>query len=53
MINAEQILNDAKLNGARGDYKSYIRYRWQICNLNLPDSEYEQNIKKLCEVMGI
>jgi hypothetical protein len=51
--NAAYILEDARLNGKRGDYKNYTQYRFRLCLLNLPAKEYEQNIKKLCEVLGI
>jgi hypothetical protein len=51
--NAEWILKDARLNGIQGDYKNYTQYRFRLCLLNLPAKEYEQNIKKLCEVLGI
>jgi hypothetical protein len=51
--NATYILEDARLNGKQGDYKNYTQYRFRLCLLNLSDAEYEQNIKKLCEVLEL
>jgi hypothetical protein len=51
--NAAYILEDARLNGEKGDYKSYTQYRFRLCLLNVSAKEYEQNVKKLCEVLGI
>jgi hypothetical protein len=51
--NSAYILEDARLNGIKGDYKNYTQYRFRLCLLNLTDKEYERNIKKLCEVLGI
>jgi len=51
--NAAYILEDARLNGIKGDYKNYTQYRFRLCLLNLSDAEYEQNIKELCAILGI
>jgi hypothetical protein len=47
------ILTDARQNGIKGNYQSYIQYRFRLMALKQTDRDYALHIKELCEVLEI
>ena len=49
----EDLLQDAKSNGTKGDIRSYNGYKNELSRFILSSSEYEQAIRKLSQILRV